>query len=188
MTVEVLACHLVLIVTIAVVPTEVSVNLEFLSIVVVQVCSQHFTGVKTTTVPPACVLVLVVEVTNDHHACLVGETASHTARGVAVMSATCQIEVRHVTVIHAFLNGEVKHCFFIAVVDAGDSCLVTLLVVKFHVLDDIHRQVLQCRLCVAEHKLFTVEQNLFYLLSVDSDVAVLIDLRARHAFDEFLDG
>ena len=170
------------------VPAQREVGLQLLAVVVVQVQASHLVGVQSATVPPAGVLVLVVHVAHHHQAHLVGEAAGHAARGVAVLGTAGQVEVGHVAAVHTFLNSKVEHGLLIAVLNAGDAGLVALLVVELHVLDDVHGQVLQRRLDVAEHELLAVEQNLLHLLAVHGDVAVLVDLGARHALDQLLDG
>ena len=62
------------------------------------------------------------------------------------------------------------------------------MVVELHVLDDGDGQVFQGGLCIAEHKLLAVDENLLHFLAIDGDIAVFIDFCARHALDEFLNG
>ena len=102
--------------------------------------------------------------------------------------AQAQVEIGHIAVVHAFLDGEVEHGLLVAVVDACDARLVALLVIELQALDDGDRDVLQGSLHVAEHELLAVEQDFLHLFSVDGDVAVFIDLGTRNALDEFLDG
>ena len=83
---------------------------------------------------------------------------------------------------------EVEHGLFVAVFNARDTGLIALLVVELHVLDDGDGQVLQRRLCVTEHELLAVDEDLLHLLNIDGDIAVLVDLCTWHTFDEFLDG
>ena len=170
------------------VPTDAAVDLEFLAIIVVEVGTEHLTAVQTATVPPAGILLFVVEVAGHHDTGIVGEARGHAARGIAVLRTTGQVEVGHVATVHALLDGEVEHGLLVTVLDTRDTGLIALLVVELHVLDDGDRQVLQRRLGIAEHELLTVDEDLLHLLAVDGDVAVLIDLSSRHAFDEFLDG
>ena len=99
-----------------------------------------------------------------------------------------QVEVGHITAIHALLDGEVKHGFLVAVLDTGDAGLIALLVVEFHVLDDGDGQVLQRRLRVAKHEFLTIDEDFLHLLAVDGDISVLVDLGTGHSLDQFLDG
>ena len=170
------------------VPAHAGVGLQLLAVVVVQVRAQRLAGVQSAAVPPAGVLVLVVGVAHQHEAGLVGEAATHGTRGIAVLRATGQVEVGHVAPVHAPLDGEVEHGLLVAVLDASDAGLVTLLLVELHVLDDAHGQVLQRRLDVAEHELLAVEQNLRHRLAVESNIAVVVDIGTRHALDELLNG
>ena len=62
LTVEVLAGILGLVVAVTMVPADACVNLQLVPVVVVQVGAEHFARVQSATVPPAGVLLLVVEV------------------------------------------------------------------------------------------------------------------------------
>ena len=97
-----------------------------------------------------------------------------------------QVEIGHIAVVHTFLDGEVEHGLLLAIVDASDTSLVTLLVVELQILDNAHRDVLQRRLHIAEHELLTVEQYLLHFLAVDGNVTVLVDLCPWNTLDEFL--
>ena len=96
------------------------------------------------------------------------------------------VEVGHVAPVHALLDGEVEHRLLVAVLNAGDTCLVALLVVELHGLDNADGYVLERRLHVAEHELLAVQQNLLHHLAIDRDVAVVVDLGTRYALDKLL--
>ena len=170
------------------VPAQAEVQLQFLVVVVVQVGTHHLPCVQTATVPPARILLLIVEVSKEHDARLVGKTAGHAARGIALLRAAGKVEIGHISSVHAFLDAEVEHGLLLSVFDAGDACLVALLVVELQVLDDAHGDVLQGSLHVAEHELLAVEQYLLHLLAVDGDVAILVYFCTGNTLDEFLDG
>ena len=170
------------------VPSHRGISLQLVTVVVVQVGTQHLTGIQSATVPPASIVLLIVQITHQHKARLVGETAPHTARSIAMVGAARQVDVGHISAIHALLDGEVEHSLLVAVLDACNTGLVALLVIELHILNDAHRQILQSRLHIAQHELLAVEQNLFNLLAVDGDVAVFVDFCSRHSLDEFFDG
>ena len=98
------------------------------------------------------------------------------------------VEVRHISAVHAFLYREVEHGLLLAVIDASYARLVRLLVVELQVLDDADGDVLERRLDITEHELLAVEQNLLHLLAVDGDFTILVDFGTGNALDEFLDG
>ena len=124
LAVEVLYGGLRLVVAVAVVPAEAEVDLQLIVVVVVQVGAEHLTGVKSAAVPPAGVLLLVVEIAEEHDAGLVGEAAAHHPRGIAVLGTCGQVEVGHIATVHAFLDAEVEHGLLLTVFDAGDARLI----------------------------------------------------------------
>ena len=101
-----------------------------------------------------------------------------------MLCTTGEVEVGHIAAIHALLDSEVEHRLLVAVFDACDACLVALLVVELHVLDDGDGQVLQRRFRIAEHELLAVDEDFLYLLTVDGDVAILVHLGTGHAFNQ----
>ena len=105
-----------------------------------------------------------------------------------MLGTACKIEIGHITAVHTFLDGKVEHRLLVAVLDTRYTGLVTLLVVELHILNDGDRQVLQRRFRVAKHKFLSVDEDLLHLFAIDGDITILIDLSARHTFDEFLDG
>ena len=141
LTVEVLNSGLCLVVAVTVVPTEAEVHLQLVVVVVVQISAEHLTGIQSATVPPACVLLFVVEIAKQDKASLVGETTGHPPRSIAVLRSSGKVEVGHVASVHAFLDAEIEHGLLLAVLDAGDACLVTLLVIEFQVLDNAYGNV-----------------------------------------------
>ena len=104
-----------------------------------------------------------------------------------MLGAATQVEVGHVATVHTFLNREVEHGFFLTILDSGDTRLIALLIVELHVLDDAHGDILQRRLYIAQHKLLTIQQNLFHLLTVDGDVAIFINFGTWNALNQLFD-
>ena len=51
-----------------------------------------------------------------------------------MVRSACQVEVGHITTVHAFLDSEVEHGLFIAILNASDACLVALLIIELHTL------------------------------------------------------
>ena len=170
------------------VPADATIDLEFLAIVVVEVGAEHLPTVQTATVPPAGILLLIVEVTGHHDTGIIGKAGAHATRGIAVLRTACEVEIGHIATVHTFLDGEVEHRLLVAVLDTRDAGLVALLIIELHILDNRDGQILQRRLCVAEHKLLTIDKDFLHLLAINGDITVFIDLRTRHTLDQFLDG
>ena len=78
LAVEVLAAILINIIAATVIPTDTTIDLKLLTIVVVEVGTKHLTTVQTTTVPPTGILLLVIEVAGDHDTGIVSKTRGHT--------------------------------------------------------------------------------------------------------------
>ena len=98
-----------------------------------------------------------------------------------------QVEIGHKATVHTLLDGKIDDRLLLAILDTRDTCLIALLVVELHVLDDIDGNIFQGRFHVAQHKFLTVEQNLLHGLAVNRDITILIDLGTRDALDEFID-
>ena len=184
LTVEVLAGVFVSVVTITVIPTNAGVDLQLFAVVVVQVATHHLPCIQSAAVPPAGILLLVIQVAHQHKAALIRKAATHSARRITVMCTTGEVEVGHVAAIHTLLNGKVEHRLLITIVDTGDTRLVALLVVELHILDDGDGQILQRRLRIAEHELLAVDEDFLYLLTVDGDVAILVHLGTGHTLNQ----
>ena len=122
--IEVLRGVLVHVVTVTVVPAHGGVHLQLLTVVVVQVGAQHLTGVQSATVPPTCILLLVIEVAQQHETRLVRKARSHATRGIAMIRATGDVEVSHEATVHAFLDCEVDDGLLLAVLNTSDAGLV----------------------------------------------------------------
>ena len=88
--------------------------------------------------------------------------------------------------IHTFLDGEIKHGLLLAILNACDTGLITLLVIELHILDNGNGQVLDGRLDITQHKLSTVEQDFLDFFSIDSDISILINFGSRHTFNQLL--
>ena len=70
------------------VPTNAAVYFELFAIVIVEVGTKHLTAIQATTVPPAGILLLVVEVACHHDAGVIGEARGHTTRSISVLRTT----------------------------------------------------------------------------------------------------
>ena len=98
------------------------------------------------------------------------------------------VEIGHVATVHALLDGEVDNGLLIAVFNTCNTCLIGLLVVELHVLDDIHRDIFQGSLNVTQHELLTIKQDFLDHLAIDGDVAILVNLSTWDALNQFLNG
>ena len=121
------------------IPADTQIHLQLLSVIVVQVRTQHLPRVQTAAVPPARIILLVVQVPHQHEARLVGEAATHSTRSIAVLGTAGQVEVGHVPAVHALLDGEIEHCLLLPILNTRDTSLVALLVIELHVLDNRDR-------------------------------------------------
>ena len=186
--IEVLGRCLVEVVAITMVPAHRGINLQFLAIIVIEVRTQHLTGIQSATVPPTGILLLIIKVTHQHKAHLVGKTRTHATRSIAVLRTARNVEIGHVATVHTLLDGEVDDGLLVAVFNTRNTCLIGLLVVELHVLDDIHRDIFQGSLNVTQHELLTIKQDFLDHLAIDGDVAILVNLSTRDALNQFLNG
>ena len=121
LTIEVLAGVFVLVVAIAMVPSDASVDFQFLSIVVVDVTSQHLLRVQSPSVPPSRIFLLVVGIAHDNQSGVVGKTTSRHPARIAVLSSASNVHVSHISTVHSLLHGEVEHRFLVAVLYTRDT-------------------------------------------------------------------
>ena len=179
------------------VPAHASVHLQLVILpvflLVVEVGAQHLrrlqaapTSAEASAAPAESAPVDVLGIAESEHAELVFEAHRHGAGGVAVLGSVGQVGVGDETLVHALLHTEVENGLFLAVVDAGDTGQVALLVIRFHLFYNGCGQVLQCRLGVAHHEFLAVHENLLHLLAVDGDVAVVVNLCSWQALYQLL--
>ena len=104
-----------------------------------------------------------------------------------MLSAHAAVDVGKHAAVHAAFQSEVEHHLFVAVVNAGDTAQVALLVVGLDAVYDGRGQVLDGCLRVAGHELLAVDLDFLHLLAVDLDVSFIIDLGAGELLYQLLD-
>ena len=181
-------------VAVAMVPANGAVNLQEVSLLIVDVYAYHLRRIQSRIATAKTTHATSAETTV---ACVVGiaEGAngqdvvvihSHQTSSITVVRSDGHVVVGHIAVVHALLHREVERGFFVAVVNASDAAQVTLLVVYLDALDNRRRQILHGSLRIASHKFLTTHLHLFHFLSVDGDFAVVVDLCTRDALHQFL--
>ena len=121
LAIEILAGVFVLVVTIAVIPSDATVNFQFLSIVVVDVASQHLLRVQSSTVPPSRIFLLVVGIAHDNQSGIVSKATSRHPARIAMLGTASNVHVGHVSTIHSLLHGEVEYRFLVSVLNTRDT-------------------------------------------------------------------
>ncbi len=118
----------------------------------------------------------IVGVGHAHQAVVATHEHAEQAGRVAVLGANAEVGVSHRATVHALTQAEIDDRLLVAVVNAGDTSQVALLVVGANALHNVGGQVLHSRSGVA--KLFAVDFDLRHRLTIDLDVAVVVDLSA----------
>ena len=130
-------------------------------------------------------VVQVVGVCHNRQARELGMAHGKDAAQITVARATACLYIRHPANHIFFLQQHIKHttlCLF--VLAAQPFVLGSLLVVKFHLLHGIGRQVVQEQTAVMSEELLAVEQQVVHKLTVVIDSAVALQFHARQLFDE----
>ena len=68
-----------MVIAVAMVPAQAEIYLELVPVVVIEVGSQHLSGVQSSAVPPSGILLFVVGIAQECKARLVGKMAAHAA-------------------------------------------------------------------------------------------------------------
>ena len=178
------------------VPAHTTVKLQTVFLLVVDIDTDHFAGIEalaltapaaTTTSTREAHVVDIVSSREEHHLHIVLHHSTHATTSIAMLGTDSQIDIGHKTMVHTFLNTEVEHRLLLTILNTRDTGEVALLVVGTDALNDVRGQVLQGRLCIAGHKLLTIDENLLDLLAIDLDGSIVADLSTRETLDKFLD-
>ena len=184
-------------IAVAVVPETAQVYLDLVLDLIVVVHTEHLGSIQSvvaasSATPSACagesVVVYIVGIAEEHEAVVAVEVGTHQFLAISAVRTYGEVDVGEDTLVHTFLEAEIKHRILLTVVDTGNACQVTLLLVGFHLFHDRRGEILHGYLGVAGHKLLAVHQNLLHLLAVVGNLAVLVDGHAGQALDQFLDG
>ena len=150
----------------------------------------------------------VVAVTDDEDLGTVGEVAKEEVALVAVVViigergdvvggiggrggrdvvADTRGDVGHETAHGTAYDGEVEDSLLLAVIDAGELCLVGLLLDYLDLLDELGRNVLGSDLGIVHEEGLAFHVHLGDSLSVDDDGAVIVDLDTGKLLQEVLE-
>ena len=101
----------------------------------------------------------------------------HSCR-ITVFGAVAHVGIRKHSLVHSFLQSEVEYCLFVAIVNTCHLSQIALFFIRFYLVNYRGWQILQRCLGVAGHKFLTIHQNLLHFLSVDGNLAVVVNLRS----------
>ena len=108
------------------------------------------------------------------------------ANAVAPVGTDAHVGVHLQSLAGRTLRHKLEHKVVVAIINARQARQVAFLVVGFHLVNHIRRQILHYRLIVARHEVATVHLETFHLLAIDGDATVVVNLRTRQHFDERL--
>ena len=136
-------------------------------------------------------LVDVVQASEEHSPCAIGEMQAKAFQFVAPVAAvgrtwrTSRLDVCRAATVIFTLQDNIHSVFLLALVlDAEVLVLFRLLVIDLDVLHGEVRQILQHHLVLALEEILAVERQVVYLPSVDEYLTVLLQLHARQLLDE----
>ena len=182
-------------IAVAVVPADATIQLQAVFLLVVQVDTRHLSGGQSlaATTPAASTTgreahVVDIVCTGHHEKFqVVLHPASKNAATITFFRTCRQIGVEHEAFVHTTLDAEVEHRLLLTIIDATYTRQVTLLVVGLHPLNDRGRQILHSRLGVTRHELLTIDHDFLYLLTIDSNLTIVIDLSTRQTLHQLFD-
>ena len=109
----------------------------------------------------------------------------HDLTAVTVFCSGSQIHITEPSLIHSFLDSQVKHCLFFTIVNTCHTRHIRLFVIGTHLVNDIHRQVLHGNIRIVGKEFLTVYHNFLDFLSIDGNRSVFIDFRTRQLLHQF---
>ena len=161
---------------------EESGRIVGLAVVPPEVCTGHGTGGDASASAPAwpapaeSVVVDIVPAQDKRELSVVEEAVDVGFGRVSVFGAIAHIHVGYPALLHILFHCEVKHSLLLAVIDAGDAGIVTLLVVCLYLLHHLGGQVLHGHLGVFLEELLTLYHHLRHRFAVDLDGSVVAHL------------
>ena len=173
------------------VPTDTSIQLQTILFLIIHVHTSHLRCRQTlTTSTPASTagreahIIDVVGTSHQENLQIVLHPAKHGTSAVAFLCTCSDIGIEHHTLIHARFNTKVEHGFLFTVINTTDTSQITFLIVSLNAFDDVGRQVLHGCLCIACHKLLTINHDFFHFLTVDGNFSVIRNLCARQSLHQ----
>ena len=126
----------------------------------------------------------VVGVEHTHYTIVVTHVHTKQTARIAVLSTLAQVNIHHRTTVHAGTDTEVEHCLLVTIIDTSNTGQVTLFVIRAYLFYNRGRQVLQC--CLGITKLLTIHLNLRHGLTINLNIAVVVEFSAWHTLYQFL--
>ena len=182
-------------VAIAMVPAHTTIYCQFILFLVVQVHACHLHGVQAlaSSAPTAAStttgeahIVGIVGVTHHEHLQIVFHHTTEDTACITALGTGSQVDIGHHALVHTLLDTEIEHRLFLTVLDTRHASQIALLVVGLNAVDNIGRQILQGSLGIASHKLFTVDEDFLYLLTVNLNCTIVAHLCTRYSSYQFL--
>ena len=189
-----LAARAIPVVGIAVVPGDATTQLQILVVLVADV-QRASLGISLTTVVATSATTTASEVAVVDVVGITHERIAHSTEGlhgrqtdaIALVCAIADVRVSLETTTRTALGDKFQHEVVVAVVNARHLRQVTLLVVGFHLIDNIRRQILHDGIVVARHKVAPVHLELLDILTIDADFTFVINLGTRQCFYQCFD-
>ena len=98
---------------------------------------------------------------------------------IASVGTNTDVRIGLQTFSGAALGHKFQHEVVVTIVNTRHAAQVTLLVIGFHLVNDIRGQVLHHGVVVARHEVTSVQFEAFHVLTVDGDFSVVINLGTR---------
>ena len=147
---------------------------------------QAITCATTTTTTAKATIISVVGISKQHESAIVLHNTSHNAPCIAVLITNCEVSITKKSLVHAWLDTKVEDSTFITIVNTSHTSHIRLLIISPYLLNDRCREVLQGSLGITCHKLLTINLDLLYLLTIDGDLTIFINLCTWQTLYEFL--
>ena len=133
------------------------------------------------------VFVDVVGVAEHRQSRVIGVVESEETSQIAVVGAQSTLDVGQQPSVVLTFQDHVHDVVLLLYLFAFPLAVVRRLVVNFHVLHRVVRQVVEHHLVVATEEILSVERQVVNLLSVDVDVAIVLQLGTWHFADKSIE-
>ena len=173
------------------VPSHRSIDLQQVRLLIVDVDTKHLRGVQTcvstseTATAAEATVARIVSVSKGPDGYFVIIVHAHEACRIAIVRTYGDIVVGHEAFVHATLHRKVKCGLLVAIVDAGDTAEIALLIIDLDTFNDARGQVLECGLSVAGHEFLAADLHLFHFFTIDGNLTIVVNLGTRDAFHQF---
>ena len=82
-------------------------------------------------------VIRIIGRTDDRDTCIIFEPADHYSGFITFFATITGYKVSNPAFFHSFFYGKVKHSFLFPIINSGNTCHITLLVISFHLFDHI---------------------------------------------------